>query len=120
MTKFQLPAERTIQTIENAGWIVRVSRLSREGDLQHRGDEGGGDAVSSNVGDQNADPPFIDAKEIIEIAGNGAHGHVTCSNFEPFKHGDILREYRELKLAGDLQLPVDRKKSFFVRERAAR
>jgi len=38
--------------------------------------------VSGDVGDQNADALFIDAKEIVEIAGDGTHGHIARSNFE--------------------------------------
>jgi hypothetical protein len=50
---------------------VRLSRLARESDLQHGCDERGGNAMSRNVCDQDAHTSFIDAKEIVEVAGNG-------------------------------------------------
>jgi hypothetical protein len=35
----------------------------------------------TDVGDQNADALFIDAKEIVEIAGNGSHGDGSAPQF---------------------------------------
>ena len=112
----ELAAERAVQARENARGIVGVSRLARESDLQHGGDQGGGNAMSSDVGDQNADALFIDPKEIVEIAGNGVHGQIARSNFESRERRDAVRKRGGLNPAGDFQLFVDGEESFFVRE----
>ena len=61
MTKcsFELAAESTVQAGENAHRIVSVSRLTRESNLEHRGDQRSRHAVSSDVGDQNTDALVI-------------------------------------------------------------
>jgi hypothetical protein len=72
--------------------------------------------VSSNIGDQNADTLFVDAKEIVEIAGNRAHGDVARGNFESRERRDALRKRRGLNPAGNFQFVVDGEESFFVRK----
>ncbi len=118
--RFELAAERAVQAGENARGIVGVSCLARESNLEHGSDQGGWHSVSSDVGDQNADALFIDAKEIVEIAGNGAHGDVARSNFESRERGDAVRKRGRLNPAGDFQLFVDGEESFFVREGTVR
>src|SRR6266849_1428616 len=89
---FELAAESTVQAGENAHGIVGVSRLTREGDLEHGGDQRSRHAVSSDVGDQNTDALLVYAEEIIEIASDSAHGRVPRSNFESCEGGDALRK----------------------------
>ena len=88
---FELAAEGAVQPGENAHEIVGVSRLACESNLEHGGNQRSRHAVSSDVGDQNADALFVHAKEIVEIAGYGAHGRVARGNFESCETGDELR-----------------------------
>jgi len=76
--------------------------------------------VSSDIGDQNADTLFVDAKEIVEIAGNGAHGDVARGNFESRERRDALRKRRGLNPAGNFQFVVDGEESLFVRKGTVR
>ena len=82
IVRIELAAESAVQAGENARGVMGVSRLARESDLEHGGDQRGGHTVPGDIGDQNADVHFIDAKEIVEIPGDGAHGHVARSNLE--------------------------------------
>src|SRR6266403_3883560 len=79
---FELAAESPVQAGQNAHGIVGVSRLARESDLEHGGDQRSRHAVSGDVGDQNTYALFVYPKEIVEIASDGAHGRVAGSNFE--------------------------------------
>ena len=80
--RIELAAERAVQAGENERGFVGMSRLACERDFEHGGDQRGWHAVSRHVGDQNADTLFIDAKEIVEIPGDGAHGHVARGNLK--------------------------------------
>lgn len=76
--------------------------------------------MSSDIGDQNADALFIDAKEIVKIASDGTHGDVAHSNFESREGRDALRKREGLNPASDFQLFVDGEESFFVCESPVR
>src|SRR5690348_10527794 len=94
--------------------------LSSECDFQHRGDQRGGHAVSGDVGYENAYTFVVRKEEIVEIAGDGAHGDVACGDFESCEDGNALRKNGGLNLAGNFQLFVDCEEPFFVCEDAAR
>ena len=117
---FELAAESTVQTGENAHGIVGVSRLARKSDLEHGGDQRSRHAVSGDVGDQNTDALLVYPKEIVEISSDGAHGHVARSNFQSCEGGNALRKRGGLNPTGDFQLFVDGDESFFVREGSIR
>ena len=69
---------------------------------------------------RNTDALFVYAKEIVEIASDGAHGRVPRSNFESCEGGDALRKREGLNPTGDFQLLVDSEEAFFVREGTVR
>src|ERR1700730_5096871 len=113
---FELAAERAVQSGENERGIMGVGPLAGECDFEHGGDQRSWHAVSRDVGDQNANTLFIDAKEIVEIPGDGAHGHVARSNLKSCEGGDALWKGRGLNPARDFQLLIDGDESRFVRE----
>src|SRR4029077_9877173 len=53
---------------------------------------------------------------IVEIPGDGAHGHVARSNVESCEGGNALWKSRGLNPARDFQFFVDDDESLFVRE----
>src|SRR3954471_3870617 len=113
---FELAAENAIQTSKDACGIASVKRLAGQSDLEHGGDQCGRDAMSSDVGDKDANPPLVDQEEVVEIAGHGTHGYVARCNFKTREGWDTLRKRRGLNPAGYFQFFVDSEKSFFVRE----
>ena len=116
---FEFAAKSAIQAGENARGIVSVRKLGGESNFEHGGDERGGNSVASHVGDQNADAFFVEDEEIVEIAGDGAHGEVASGDVEASEGRNGLRERGGLNLLSDFELFLDGEEPLFVGEGAA-
>jgi hypothetical protein len=81
--------------------------LAGEGDLNHGRDQGGGEAVARDIGDQNADTLVVKLNEIVEIAGDGGHGGVAGGDIKARELRNRVGKNGELDLAGHLEFLVE-------------
>ena len=103
----EFSGEGVVKSNEHLGGFRGVRSLSGESDLNHGGDERGGQAMAGHVGDEDADVLVIDSNEIVEIAGNGSHGGVTSGDIEARQLGNRVREDGELDLASHFEFFVE-------------
>src|ERR1700739_4302365 len=64
----ELSTERAIQTYQNLGRLCCVASLPSQRNLQHRGDERGGEAVAGNICDKDTYMLVVNLDEIVKIA----------------------------------------------------
>src|ERR1700739_4803110 len=60
--------------------------------------------------------PFVQNQKIVEIAGDGAHGHVARGDFKSGKPGYFTGQDGGLNLIGDLKLLINRQQPLVLRE----
>jgi hypothetical protein len=93
---FELSAESLIQTDQNQFGMLSMRLVACKGALQHRSDERGRNAVAGYVGDENTELVAIQHEEIVEVAGDRAHGEIASGDLEASDAGHCPRENRGL------------------------
>jgi len=115
---FEFSAKSLVQANEHAFRILSVGCLRGKSDLQHGSDERGRDAVTGDVGDENAELIACERKEIVEIAGDGAHGQITRGYFDSGQPRNFTRQDGCLNLLGDFKFFLNREKALLLGENA--
>ena len=69
-------AQNLVHASENLRGIICVGELRRDGDLDHGGNQGGGNFVTGNIGNEDADAGIVERKNLIEVTDDGGDGTV--------------------------------------------
>lgn len=80
--RLEFAAECVIERGKNFGRISGVRGLASKCNFEHGGDKSGGDTVTCNVSDENADPFIVQEQKVIEVAGYGAHRNIAGCNLK--------------------------------------
>src|SRR5579863_8508009 len=111
---FEFSAQSFVQPGKHARRVIGVAGLAGKRDFKHRSNQGGGDAVSGDVGDENAKMISFERQEIVEISRNGAHGKITRCDFDPGAASNFARKNGCLNLLRDFQLFLNSKEALFL------
>src|ERR1700722_19807301 len=76
----RVAAKNRIHPVEKTGRVVRVSATTGCGELDHGGDERGGDDVAGDIRNQQAYFRIVCEDEVVEVAGDGSHGKIAGGN----------------------------------------
>src|SRR5690348_13085216 len=104
---FKFSAEGFVQTTENGCRIMCVNGLACESHLEHGGNQRCRNAVSRDVGHEDAELIGFGYEKIVEISRDCAHRQITGRDIKPGKSRHLTRKDGSLNLLGDLQLFLD-------------
>jgi len=112
----QLAAQGAVEAREHGLWILGAPDHGLGGNLNHGRDQGGGNAVPGDIGDEDADMSFVDREKFVEVSGDGGHGAVGGADVESIEVGDGRRKDGGLNVAGDGEFVLYREETAFVVE----
>src|SRR5208282_2797946 len=96
-----------------------VFALGDGGHLDHGGDQGGGDAVTGDIGDEETRLADSGGQVVVEVAGDGGHGNVARGDVEVGRGGEVAGEQGDLDAAGQFELAMNLAQLHIAGERAA-
>ena len=82
--------ENMVQTAQDSAGVICAVRDRLQRNFNHRGDEGGGNAVPGNVGHQDADMFLVGTDEVVKITCYGCHGPIAGADAETLNTGTPL------------------------------
>jgi hypothetical protein len=86
--------------------------------IDYGSDQGGGDSVTGNVGNEDADAGRVNGKTLVEITGHGCHGKVQRHNLQPVELRHFAGQDGELNPGGDFQFLIDFAQASLIQKRA--
>ena len=92
---------------EERGGVGGVGALRGGCEFDHGGDERSGDAVTGDVGDEEAGLLGVGDEEVVEVSGDGGHGDVAGGYLEVVGGGIGGGEDVGLDAAGDFEFFLD-------------
>ena len=78
-----------------------------QGHFDEAGDEGGADAVSGDIGDEEGDAAFVDFEGVVEVAAEDGAGEVVAFEEDAVFAGESAGEHAELDGLGELHFLFD-------------